>query len=603
MSKPKNARLRRYWTTTVTGVASVAVASAASGYLLPFADSKTYDVINTAAIVESSTTFGISEGAALYWSNEADINKTLDTLQAMGVDTVRIGIPWAGVEQIKGKYNWTQVDRMINAAAARGMGVLATINHSPLWAGLPPGSAHPTDPKKWADYLDRFSKFSKAAAQRYNGKVSAYEIWNEPNGFMFWNPVSPEAYTQLLKAGYTAIKDPNDPLLDPSVKVIGGVVAAGLSIGSLTMDPVTFVKRMYKAGAKGYFDALSFHPYHTKWNYSYGIGKANYPATQLAQIRKEMQLRGDGNLKVWITEYGLSTVPGKFTQAQQAAYIEDLVRALQKVNGVGPIFIYTTRDEQTGSTDVQDNYGIFLSDWTPKLAAGVVTKLIEEFGQTHLVGLALAQPNVNPVSALVQQLAQTLVQAINIIPNLISQVASVITNVLETIFRAQPVTTAAAPPGDNLPFAAGADVDASRSADPDSARAASQGGEVDEGLGDTNNLAEGDALPAGEELKPTVEKPPVVEKTVEPDLELSKVGTDNDGKTADELKNDELKTDNVTTDGDVETAADKPADGTVTNGSVTTPKENGDNPVNKPDPDAGDDADSEGDDGSGGAES
>jgi hypothetical protein len=55
--------------------------------------------------------------------------------------------------------------------------------------------------------------------------------------------------------------------------------------------------------------------------------------------------------------------------------------------------------------------------------------------------------------------------------------------------------------------------------------------------------------------------------------------------------------------GDVETVDDKPADGTVTNGSVTTPKANGDNPVNRPDPDAGDDADSESDGGSGGAES
>ena len=42
--------------------------------------------------------------------------------------------------------------------------------------------------------------------------------------------------------------------------MLGAVVTAG----GFTMDPVTFVQTMYANGAKGYFDALSYHPY----NYS-----------------------------------------------------------------------------------------------------------------------------------------------------------------------------------------------------------------------------------------------------------------------------------------------------------------------------------------------
>jgi hypothetical protein len=55
------------------------------------------------------------------------------------------------------------------------------------------------------------------AADRYKGKISAYEVWNEPNGITFWNPVDPVAYTRMLQTGYTAIK-----AADPSATVIGG---------------------------------------------------------------------------------------------------------------------------------------------------------------------------------------------------------------------------------------------------------------------------------------------------------------------------------------------------------------------------------------------
>ena len=57
-------------------------------------------------------------------------------------------------------------------------------------------------------------------ATRYKGKVSAYEVWNEPNGKVFWDP-EPDAaqYTELLKAAYPAIKAAEQglisALLDP----------------------------------------------------------------------------------------------------------------------------------------------------------------------------------------------------------------------------------------------------------------------------------------------------------------------------------------------------------------------------------------------------
>jgi hypothetical protein len=68
-----------------------------------------------AAIDESNTTIGIAD-SDLYFASPAEVDAALDQMQAMGVNTIRIGIPWAGINPVPGYYNWSQSDYMINAA-------------------------------------------------------------------------------------------------------------------------------------------------------------------------------------------------------------------------------------------------------------------------------------------------------------------------------------------------------------------------------------------------------------------------------------------------------------------------------------------------------
>jgi polysaccharide biosynthesis protein PslG len=643
MSKPKKNRARRCWTTAVTGVASVAVASAYGASLLPQDEPRkvSYDVMETTAIVEAPSTIGMAEGSDLYWMaanplTQADVDRTLDEMYALGVRNVRVGIPWGLVENlfVARDYNWSVVDHIINAAndPQRPMGVLAVVNGSPLRYGLPAGAGHPpydpADPAALNAYLADFDHFMRAAATRYEGRVGAYEIWNEPNYVGFWNPVDAAAYTQLLKTGYMAIKgDPGNPTdgLDESALVIGGVLGATQS-SFWTLDPVTFVNQMYSAGADDYFDALSFHPYAPDPNNPIEFtdrgdnGPWLSPIEQLEAIRAVMDAKadeeGDPYLKIWISEYGVSTTGWVTPEERQAEWddqvrlLENMLRTWQTVNGAGPIFLYTTRDAATGAPGDQANYGIFQTDWTPKDAAELIRDLIEEFNAPPP---SPGSPPMDPISAFFAQLSQGFSQFFGSIfgPNLFSQMFSSIGNFFASIFSPPPATVAAAaPPNENLALMADeSDTgDTSRSVDTDSAAAGLDGGGVDDGLDEGANLTDGDALPAGEELNPEVEniKPLVVEKTVEsdvdPDLELSKLGTGDDGKTADDLK-DELKDDlkddlNDDLEGDEvkddlkDDDDDKPTDGTAANGSVTKPNPN-DGPTsnNKPDADNEDDAD------------
>ncbi|GAB7069542.1 cellulase family glycosylhydrolase [Mycobacterium hodleri] len=175
----------------------------------------TINVAPLAAIDESSDTVGFAD-SDLYGMTPTQIDAQLDQMQAMGVENVRVMIPWAGVEYYPGYYNWSTVDYMVNAADSRGMGVLGVINSTPSWAtepGQPALSGAPASPAAYGD-------FAGTVAARYAGKVGAYEIWNEPNSYAFYSPQpDPAGYTELLKAAYPQIK-----AADPHATVIGGVV-------------------------------------------------------------------------------------------------------------------------------------------------------------------------------------------------------------------------------------------------------------------------------------------------------------------------------------------------------------------------------------------
>lgn len=319
-------------------------------------------IVLTAAIADSSTTLGISD-PSLYQLSADEIATTLDTLKALGVNDIRIAVPWAAVQPYNAtSYDWSRLDAVIDAADARGMGVLGVINATPPWAGYPL-VGHP-DPTAYAT-------FAAAVASRYQGKISAYEVWNEPNGVTFWSPPDASSYTELLKAAYPAIK-----AADPNATVIAGVLGAVGTVPGVTLSPVTFVAQMYADGAHGFFDALSYHPYQYTTPFSLGT-VTDSPLTQTEAIRALMAAAGDGSLSLWATEYGLPTTWG-ISADQQAAFIHDFVVAWQQIDGAGPMFIHTTRDTATGAFGGENNFGIFTTNWTEKPAAATIAALIAD---------------------------------------------------------------------------------------------------------------------------------------------------------------------------------------------------------------------------------
>ncbi|MCF6386798.1 cellulase family glycosylhydrolase [Mycobacterium sp. MBM] len=345
-----------------------------------------------AAIDTSSNAVGIAE-SELYFMNPEEVDVALDTMQAMGVTQLRMFIPWRAVEPAQGTYNWADVDKVIAAAEERDMAVLGAVTSTPTWASNVQDSAYgaPRNPEDFGDFMGALAaRYGAGGGDPESARISAYEIWNEPQSYVFWSPKpDPAAYTELLKAGYTAIKE-----VDPTGTVVGGVVTAGLTWGDVNINPVEFVQTMYDSGAAGYFDALSYHPYNYDWKFGDGAGNAISAVGQLEAMQTLMERYGDGDKDVWTSEYGLPT--SYVSQAQQAEFIDDFMDTWSEHDGTGPMFIYSLVDRNSASTEVEDTWGLFRDDYTPKRAATVVQAWIEENGPESAPGL----PPVDEVAEL-----------------------------------------------------------------------------------------------------------------------------------------------------------------------------------------------------------
>jgi polysaccharide biosynthesis protein PslG len=172
-----------------------------------------------------------------------------------------------------------------------------------------------------------------AVVQRYHDTVSHWEIWNEPNLPLFWgkSDINAQAYTELLKGAYTAIR---------GVQPDSTVLAAGLSRSLQDGAPPIFVNAMYAAGVKGYFDAAAMHPY---------VFPAGDLATNpengwsdVARVHQVMADHGDGDKKIWMTELGAPTsapTAEGVSQQEQARQITEVLAAAAATGYSGPAFI------------------------------------------------------------------------------------------------------------------------------------------------------------------------------------------------------------------------------------------------------------------------
>jgi chitodextrinase len=293
------------------------------------------------------------------WNFQTDASRiaVLDKLKAARIQWVRIDVAWGGIESdFKGHRNlWylAKVDHAINQAHARGIKVLVMLWWTPPWAnGNRTAYVPPNNPQDYAD-------FARWLAQRYPGKVQAYEVWNEPDPAQsFWQGTQ-QQYVSLIQAAYPAFHAG-----DPSTRVV---------LGGPTWNNDQWIRGLYNLGVKGSFDVLATHPYQ---------GKADEPPeypddgnpwwfSHLPAVRKVQSDFAD--LKpIWFTEFGWSQHANAtnepnwsrgVTAQQQADYA---IRALNYTKANYPYvevaFWYKERSQPGGTNLHHEGFGLMNAD-------------------------------------------------------------------------------------------------------------------------------------------------------------------------------------------------------------------------------------------------
>jgi hypothetical protein len=226
-------------------------------------------------------------------------------------------------------------------------------------------------------------------AERYRGRVHAYEVWNEQNLAREWGGVGrPNAveYVRLLAAAYDAIK-----AADPDVAVVAGALtpAGDVDVGEgiLARDDRAFLRVMYRAGLAPVSDAIGVHPsgfnnppdddpQHNSKSASEFKGHWSFYYRNFENYRAVMEEFGDTAKQLWFTEFGWASGPKpareykyaqEISEEQQARYLVRAFEIGQERDYVGAMFLWNLN--YAPSADPNDMQGkrvfsIIRPDWS-----------------------------------------------------------------------------------------------------------------------------------------------------------------------------------------------------------------------------------------------
>lgn len=275
--------------------------------------------------------------------------ESLRLIQEAGFHFIRQEFPWEDIEihgkgdfrdrrnlEVVGEIDaWGKYDNIVNLAQQYDLQIIARLSNPPAWsraAGDEVGAHAPPDD------FDDFGDFVAAVVSRYRGRITYFQLWNEPNIFPEWGAQIPDpvAFTDLLCTGYHRAKTAN-----PQAVILAPALSPTIAFDARDRNNLIFLQRMYLAGAGDCFDIMSAQGYGLfsgPTDYRLRPTVINFPHP--LYVRDLMVQFGDADKPLWISEVGWNAVPdglpqpyGQVTLAQQAAYT---VQAFQRAQAEWP---------------------------------------------------------------------------------------------------------------------------------------------------------------------------------------------------------------------------------------------------------------------------
>jgi polysaccharide biosynthesis protein PslG len=337
----------------------------------------------SARLANATPLGGMNIAGLGYNSSPEQADRKIAAADALHAKLVRAPIPWSALEpngpnQINLKA-LAFIDRLVSDASTRGIKVIMTVDSTPCWASSAPASLlracspeHFSEANAWPpSNPSTYATVVGYLASRYGTRLGAIEIWNEPdqaNQAYFAGPHKAQRYAAVLRAAYPAIKQAN-----PNVPVLAG---------SLVGSNGAFLRALYAAGIKGYYDGLSVHFYNLV----------------LGSLRNthEAQLASGDSKPLWLDEFGWSSCwPRRIQEEQacvtkqvQATNLANTFHSLARTSYLAAEIMYDLQESST------ENFGVLTRSGARKPAFTALSEVLSSpFGHPSPTTLRLRKRN------------------------------------------------------------------------------------------------------------------------------------------------------------------------------------------------------------------
>lgn len=354
-------------------------------------------VITQPAAATPAVEVGIATGGSLLNMPPSILRQRLLEIKQLGASWIRVDFSWTVIQPHNYyDYDFRFHDKVVKEAERAGIKIMGLLTYTPAWARtnecVSLAGPRESELQKCAPRDDHeFANFALKTAWRYRlHNIHAWEIWNEPNLVGYWKEVNkkgeffinPERYGKLATRTGNAIHG-----VDPHVTVVtGGMSPMYEPSPTRGMRQSDYLRGMLPYLSKGGVNAVGIHPYTwpatprtiADWNAFYTVDKGD-PQHNLHDILGQAD-RGD--LQLWATEYGASTSgrtragsrttprvrPDHVDEQTQAQIIKEAVEDWHTKPNVGPIFIYSDRDQYLPQHKNEGGFGLRRRDGSLKPA-------------------------------------------------------------------------------------------------------------------------------------------------------------------------------------------------------------------------------------------
>lgn len=278
----------------------------------------------------------------MWWGNPG---LHMEWARLLGFSHIKQTFAWDDIELNRGAWHFEQTDIIVEQAEAYGLQLVVRLSDVPDWAhpSLPPkddGDYIDAPPDDWSDWVE----FCGRVAERYVGRVVAYQIWNEPNLTREWGNKPPNAgeYVEFLRLCSEAIRQ-----YDAEVILISAGLSPTGQYDDIAHRDDMYLQEMYNAGFQQYIDVVGVHaPGHSVPEYgpddAERDGRGRWMAfRRIEDLRKVMIANGDAARQMAILEVGYTT------------------------DTRDSIYTWFAVDEATQARNLQDAFRYAAENWRP----------------------------------------------------------------------------------------------------------------------------------------------------------------------------------------------------------------------------------------------